>query len=708
MVYLPPPQLATASRPSYAEAYANILKAHRQSPLTSAASVIMLVAPDVDALCASRMLADLFKQDDVMYRIIPVAGVTDLERVRDELVMVSELHTLILVNMGAILDLPSEEWFGGFSTKMSVHVIDSARPQNLSSLFGGGEAGDRIVVWDDGSAEDLGEERKAWEALTYEPLPDSDDENSDSDSEEEEPQRDDVDDDEEDYEQNAGKRRSLGEGDRSAGKRQRVDKERPRRMTRDEHEMYSARLEKHYMAGTWHGQSAAGTIYILATVLERVDNELLWLAILGLTFQYITSRISRAGYDTYHSLYRDEVFRLNPQPTVGETSMISLNPDDLSVRATEELRFMLFRHWTLYDAMLHSSYVASKLGIWKERGRKKLTGLLAKMGFSILQTQQPYSHMDMDLKKTLVQKLNDIAPQYGLIELSYPSFMRCFGYRSQPLSAADAVEGVSALLDVAEGIKLEVEVEGARNGGEWFGGGKVWEAANTARDNSSRRKREERENIPPGGQGNNAGAPKSKPIGEGEEIDEEGEGSKDVQWWVKNFWTAFDALSNIGQLREALTLSMTVHRRIIDQGTSIIDKQDIRTMRNHRVVVLTQGPHLALFSHPGALSRLALWLVDALRDRLPGTSISTRSKRKSLPFVVACLNESTQSYLVVGVMAALDFGDVRKNEFGLAFLDAKERCNARTRHGAFDTSVLEINQDDLKVFLETLCEGPDA
>jgi hypothetical protein len=42
---------------------------------------------------------------------------------------------------------------------------------------------------------------------------------------------------------------------------------------------------------------------------------------------------------------------------------------------------MLFRHWTLYDAMYHSSYVASKLGIWKERGRKRLTGLLAKMGF---------------------------------------------------------------------------------------------------------------------------------------------------------------------------------------------------------------------------------------------------------------------------------------------------------------------------------------
>ena len=68
--------------------------------------------------------------------------------------------------MGAILDLPSPEWFGDFSTDLSVHVIDSSRPQNLSSLFGGGESGDKIILWDDGGAEQLEEERKAWEALT--------------------------------------------------------------------------------------------------------------------------------------------------------------------------------------------------------------------------------------------------------------------------------------------------------------------------------------------------------------------------------------------------------------------------------------------------------------------------------------------------------------------------------------------------------------
>ena len=92
MVFIPPPHLASASRPSYAEAYSDILAAHRRSPLTSASSVILLVAPDVDALCAARMLTDLLKQDDVMHRIIPVSGIAELEHVRDELMTYTEVR----------------------------------------------------------------------------------------------------------------------------------------------------------------------------------------------------------------------------------------------------------------------------------------------------------------------------------------------------------------------------------------------------------------------------------------------------------------------------------------------------------------------------------------------------------------------------------------------------------------------------------------
>jgi cell division control protein 45 len=56
------------------------------------------------------------------------------------------------------------------------------------------------------------------------------------------------------------------------------------------------------------------------------------------------------------------------------------NPDDHSIRPSEEFRFTLYRHWNLYDAMYHSGYVASKMGIWREKGKGRLQGMLAKMG----------------------------------------------------------------------------------------------------------------------------------------------------------------------------------------------------------------------------------------------------------------------------------------------------------------------------------------
>lgn len=121
--------------------------------------------------------------------------------------------------------------------------------------------------------------------------------------------------------------------------------------------------------------SVAQTLYLLATVLERADNDLLWYAILAITYQYTASRIDRERYELFHAIFKDEVARLNVAPGAKVP-----NPDDRSIARSEELRFMLFRHWNLYDAMLHSGYVAGRMGIWREKGRKRLQGLLAKMG----------------------------------------------------------------------------------------------------------------------------------------------------------------------------------------------------------------------------------------------------------------------------------------------------------------------------------------
>ena len=131
--------------------------------------------------------------------------------------------------------------------------------------------------------------------------------------------------------------------------------------------------------------------------------------------------------------------------------------------------------------------------------------------------------MDMGLKRQLRDKLDAIAPEYGMIELTYPSFVRCYGYHMQPLSAADAVDALNALLDAATGVRIEVEADGARNGGEWFGGGRVWRAA---------------------GRWGVSEAEKASVLDRGQEEEHEaGEREEGREsWLVRNFWSAFDAL----------------------------------------------------------------------------------------------------------------------------------------------------------------------
>jgi cell division control protein 45 len=150
-----------------------------------------------------------------------------------------QLHTLILLNIGGLLDLTHEEWFGSFDQNLSVHVIDSLRPLNLECLFLDGEQGEKIVVWDDGSAEKLKEEAKSWEYLAvsfiiflhfftrtnnykYNPAPDSDEEISEDDYS-------DIDDEFElsemdDYMQDSdsGKRRATDEHQGGRSKRRRL------------------------------------------------------------------------------------------------------------------------------------------------------------------------------------------------------------------------------------------------------------------------------------------------------------------------------------------------------------------------------------------------------------------------------------------------------------------------------------------------------
>jgi cell division control protein 45 len=117
-------------------------------------------------------------------------------------------------------------------------------------------------------------------------------------------------------------------------------------------------------------------------------------------------------------------------------------------------------------------------------------------------------------------------------------------------------------------------------------------------------------------------------------------------------------ICSISQVQKALSLSMALQRAVIQQGSSLIDKHAIRTLRTFRLAILKDGPDLPIFHHPGTLSRLGLWLADALRD-WKGPSLAGQGK-KHLPLVLVSLNEGIGSFLVVGVAPTNGFGDIRK------------------------------------------------
>lgn len=539
-------------------------------------------------------------------------------------------------------------------------------------------------------------------------------------------------------------------------------------------------LQKYYSGGTSYSEPISSLIYSLASELGREDNDLLWLAIIGASSLELSGRTmtgvgisntsesgGSAGWggqrgEHIRQILRDEVHRLNPPDPLerdrdvrGEINGVipttARSPTDTSIRLSPEPRFLLVRHWSLYDSMLHSPYLATRLHVWTENGRKRLHKLLAKMGVSLSQCHQNYTHMDMELKRVLRGRLLKYAPMYGLDGLVPPEpsgghassregwgFVRCWGWKAC-LSATDVGVIIGAMLEVGPH-----EASGA------------WDA-------------------------------KRLPRPRGADDDTEasgGPGESDLASLLPRFWSAYDALSLTSEsptlLMEALPLAQHLHRAILRTGTSLLSKHQIRHLRAFRIAVVKDGPDVKLFTNPGALTKLALWIAEAIKvqEREKGDSVKIGRKRAAgTPLVLAGLDEDRDLYVVVGTgggggvidfaaiskrqeerkqkkdakekkqkekeerrawraaeRAAREFDDdaeddkseesesssesesesesededprgkkhLLRNRFGIAFQEVVQETNARVRIDSFDHCVVEVQKDDLGGFLEAL------
>lgn len=317
---------------------------------------------------------------------------------------------------------------------LKVLVVDSHRPHNLLNLYVDNIDADpseaRIMSLGDDGEFDEGEIPSVERFHEFINLEDDED---------------DEDEDEDDDLRSPGQRRRVdedGEAEDAEVARQ-VQKEKKARR-RECIEV----IDKYYQ-GHYRGRSVAISMFLLATQLHKDTNEMLWWAIIGLTEQYVNDVIDKEKYNAEVEGMQAEVRRHNtPESEIG---LESGNMSKAHISFERDFRFMLLQHWTLHDSMFYSNYVASKLGLWRDRSNSnRLQHLLARMGFKLTEANQKYANMKGELKARLPEALGQFASEFGLTDVVFGTFkkQRSFG---STISAADCVHIASAMLHTPVG-----------------------------------------------------------------------------------------------------------------------------------------------------------------------------------------------------------------------------------------------------------------
>lgn len=91
---------------------------------------LVIVNHDLDAICASKILQCLFRYDHIQYTVVPIMGMTGLQRAFAE--NKEDIKFVVLVNCGACIDIvellqPDEE--------VIFFVCDSHRPMDVCNIY---------------------------------------------------------------------------------------------------------------------------------------------------------------------------------------------------------------------------------------------------------------------------------------------------------------------------------------------------------------------------------------------------------------------------------------------------------------------------------------------------------------------------------------------------------------------------------------------
>ena len=101
---------------------------------------------------------------------------------------------------------------------------------------------------------------------------------------------------------------------------------------------------------------------------------------IGVTSQLVAEQVTMERYEQELEELTTLAGSLNPATDANEERSMSGMAKG-RILPIDEFRFMLYRHWSLYQGMYHSTYIATRLAIWKDRGKRRLENLLTTIGY---------------------------------------------------------------------------------------------------------------------------------------------------------------------------------------------------------------------------------------------------------------------------------------------------------------------------------------
>ena len=199
--------------------------------------------------------------------------------------------------------------------------------------------------------------------------------------------------------------------------------------------------------------------------MNRASNDMLWLWIVGLTDQLLHKKIDRSEYeDRINACINDVVsnpLNIYRNPTSAlDNENFEIESDQSTINSIKiehkDLRIMLYRHWSLYESLYYSNYIAAKLGIWKEPGKRKLNEILAQIGVPLQECKQQYRFMKSEFRNSLKEKLSQIGNHFDIEDLFLTTCVRQYS-RKRQYSASDVVYSISALIE-CPGVLEDTEI----------------------------------------------------------------------------------------------------------------------------------------------------------------------------------------------------------------------------------------------------------